>query len=54
MDKQHFDQLVKGVKEMKRHIAGKTVRGAIAAELPCLMYWLSARPHTSARASLPS
>jgi hypothetical protein len=34
MDKQHFDQLVKGVKEMKRHIAGKTVRGAISAELP--------------------
>lgn len=34
MDKNHFDQLVKGVKEMKRHIAGKTVRGVIAAELP--------------------
>ena len=34
MDKQHFDQLVKGVKEMKRHIAGKTVRGAVSAELP--------------------
>ena len=33
MDKQHHDQLVKGVKEMKRHIAGKTVRSAIAAEL---------------------
>ena len=28
MDKQHFDQLVKGVREMKRHLAGKTVRGA--------------------------
>ena len=28
MDKQHFDQLVKGVREMKRHIAGKRVRGA--------------------------
>lgn len=27
MDKQHFDQLVKGVREMKRHIAGKRVRG---------------------------
>ena len=27
MDKQHFEQLVKGVREMKRHIAGKTVRG---------------------------
>jgi len=33
MDKQHFDQLVKGVKEMKRHIAGKAVRGAVAVEL---------------------
>ena len=28
MDKKHFDQLVKGVREMKRHMAGKTVRGA--------------------------
>ena len=28
MDKQHFDQLVKGVREMKRHIVGKPVRGA--------------------------
>jgi putative transcriptional regulator len=28
MDKQHFDQLVKGVREMKRHMAGKTVRGS--------------------------
>jgi len=27
MDKQHFDQLVKGVREMKRHMAGKRVRG---------------------------
>ena len=27
MDKQHFDQLVKGVREMKRHMAGKPVRG---------------------------
>jgi putative transcriptional regulator len=34
MDKQHFDQLVKGLREMKRHMAGKPVRGAIAAELP--------------------
>lgn len=31
MDKQHFDQLVKGVKEMKRHTAGKTVCGAVWA-----------------------
>jgi putative transcriptional regulator len=28
MDKRHFDQLVKGVREMKRHRAGKSVRGA--------------------------
>ena len=28
MDKEHFDQLVKGVREMKRHTAGKRVRGA--------------------------
>jgi len=28
MDKQHFDQLVKGVHEMKRHMDGKAVRGA--------------------------
>ena len=28
MDKQHFDPLVKGVEEMKRHIAGKIVRRA--------------------------
>jgi putative transcriptional regulator len=28
MDKQHFDQLVKGVREMKRHMAGKPVRGS--------------------------
>ncbi len=34
MDKQHFDQLVKGVREMKRHIAGKTVRGVITTEIP--------------------
>ena len=34
MDKQHFDQLVKGVKVMKRHTAGKTVRGAVSVELP--------------------
>ena len=28
MDKQHFDQLVKGIREMKRHMAGKSVLGA--------------------------
>jgi putative transcriptional regulator len=33
MDKQHFDQLVKGVREMKRHITGKRVRGAKTTEL---------------------
>jgi len=33
MDKQHFDQLVKGVREMKRHMAGKRVRGAKTTEL---------------------
>ena len=33
MDKQHFDQLVKGVRQMKRHIAGKVVRGAKNTEL---------------------
>lgn len=30
MDKQHFDQLVKGVREMKRHMSGKSIRGARA------------------------
>lgn len=33
MDKQHFDQLIKGVREMKRHMAGKPVRGARTTEL---------------------
>ena len=33
MDKQHFDQLVKGVHEMKRHMDGKAVRGARTSEL---------------------
>jgi putative transcriptional regulator len=28
MDKQHFDQLVRGVREMKRHMTGKSVSGA--------------------------
>ena len=32
MDKEHFDELVKGVREMKRHMAGKTVRGAKSTE----------------------
>ena len=34
MDKRHFDQLVKGVREMKRHMAGKRVRGIKTIELP--------------------
>ena len=34
MDKEHFDELVKGVREMKRHMAGKTVRGAKSTEVP--------------------
>jgi len=33
MDKRHFDQLVKGVCEMKRHRAGKRVRGVRTSEL---------------------
>ena len=33
MDKQHFDQLVKGVTQMKRHMARKPVRGAVTTEL---------------------
>jgi putative transcriptional regulator len=33
MDKQHFDRLVKGVREMKRHMAGKSVRGARTTKL---------------------
>ena len=33
MDKRHFEQLVKGVREMKRHAAGNTVRGVRVTEL---------------------
>lgn len=33
MDKQHFDQLIKGVREMQRHLAGKSVRSAKVTEL---------------------
>ena len=33
MDKQHFDQLAKGVTQMKRHMTGKPVRGAATIEL---------------------
>ncbi len=28
MDRNHFEKLLKGVNEMKRHMAGKRVRGA--------------------------
>ncbi len=31
-DQQHFDQLVNGGREMKRHMAGKTVRGPRTTE----------------------
>jgi putative transcriptional regulator len=34
MEKHHFDQLVKGVREMKRHMAGKSARGVRTSELP--------------------
>jgi putative transcriptional regulator len=33
MDKQHFDQLVKGVREMQRHAAGKGVHRARTTSL---------------------
>ncbi|MBL8310283.1 MAG: helix-turn-helix domain-containing protein [Burkholderiales bacterium] len=33
MDKTHFDQLVAGVKEMKRHMARKAVHGARVSEV---------------------
>ena len=33
MDKKHFDQLVKAVRQMNRHMAGKVVRGAKTTEL---------------------
>ncbi len=32
MDKGHFDQLVKAVRQMNRHMAGKVVRGAMTTE----------------------
>lgn len=34
MDKEHFDQFVKGVREMKRLMAVKTVPGIRITELP--------------------
>jgi len=33
MDKTHFDQLIKGIKQMKRHVAGKRVRGTRATHV---------------------
>jgi putative transcriptional regulator len=33
MDKEHFDQLVKGVRQMKRHLAGKPVPGIRVTEV---------------------
>jgi|SRR5687767_4805243 putative transcriptional regulator len=33
MDRVHFEQLLKGVKEMKRHMAGQRVRGARTTRL---------------------
>jgi putative transcriptional regulator len=33
MDKQHFEQLIKGIREMKRHVAGKAVRGVRVIEI---------------------
>ena len=33
MDKKHFDQLVKGVREMKKHRVGKPVRGIRVSQL---------------------
>jgi putative transcriptional regulator len=33
MDKRHFNQLVKGVREMKRHMAGGSARGTRTTEL---------------------
>ena len=33
MDMEHFDQLVKALRQMNRHMAGKVVRGAKTTEL---------------------
>ena len=33
MNQPHFDQLVKGVRDMKRHMAGKAVRGAVVTNV---------------------
>jgi hypothetical protein len=34
MHKEHFDQLVKGVRQMKRHMAGKEMPGIRVTEVP--------------------
>ena len=34
MDRRNFEQLVRGVREMKRHMAGKRMRGVRTTELP--------------------
>ena len=33
MDKEHFDKLIKGVREMKRHMAGRKATGARVSEI---------------------
>ena len=33
MNQPHFDRLVKGVRDMKRHMAGKAVRGAVVTNV---------------------
>jgi hypothetical protein len=57
MDKRHFDQLLKGVKQMKRYVeaksVGKTMRGVIETKLPAPDIRV-ARPPKSARASSPN
>ena len=57
MDKAHFDQLVKGVREMKRHMAGKSVRGVRSTELAepdIRAIREAARPRKSVNLSLPN
>jgi hypothetical protein len=54
MDKQYFDQLVKGVREMKRHMAGKRVLGSRKRLSIRQTSDSSARRQTLARANSPS
>ena len=54
MEKEHFDLLVKAVRQMNRHMAGKVVRGAKATELtePAVRAIReAAKPQRSARRS---